>query len=131
MANRKIGRVEFERRRRIVWRWRRSGESASKFGGRLGISQWALYAWAKLAGSGVGRQGRASGKRRSRLAATKPSAAHDFVPVQLVQDEQVGSPAARDGIVEIQFRGGEVVRVVGEVSIERVRAVLAAVRQAC
>jgi len=39
--------------------------------------------------------------------------------------------ARAEGIVEIQLRGGDLVRVVGEVSTERLRAVVAAVRQAC
>jgi hypothetical protein len=34
-------------------------------------------------------------------------------------------------MVEILLRGGDVVRVVGEVSAERLRAVFSAVRQAC
>jgi len=41
-------------------------------------------------------------------------------------------PAARtECAIEIQLRGGDVVRVVGEVSTERLRAVVTAVRQAC
>jgi transposase-like protein len=130
MATRRIGPAELERRRRIVERWRRSGESASEFGGRLGISQWALYDWAKQAGRGSGHRGSGS-RRRPRPGATTASEEQGFVPVQLVQDEQVGWLAPSDGFVEILFRGGEVVRVVGEVSIERVRAVVMAVRQAC
>jgi hypothetical protein len=34
-------------------------------------------------------------------------------------------------MVEIRLCGGDVVRVVGEVSAERLRAVVTAVRQAC
>jgi len=43
-----------------------------------------------------------------------------------------GDPLAQtESAVEIQLRGGDVVRVVGEVSTERLRAVVTAVRQAC
>jgi len=51
--------------------------------------------------------------------------------VRLVEDEHPDPPARREGIVEIQLRGGDVVRVVGEVSAERLRTVVSAVRQAC
>ncbi|MGE5719561.1 MAG: hypothetical protein ACM3XQ_06775 [Nocardioidaceae bacterium] len=39
--------------------------------------------------------------------------------------------AAGDGVVEIHFRSGDVVRVLGDVPGERVSAVVSAVRQAC
>jgi hypothetical protein len=48
-----------------------------------------------------------------------------------VEDEHSDPPARREGIVEIRLRDGDVVRVVGEVSTERLRAVVTAVRQAC
>jgi hypothetical protein len=47
-----------------------------------------------------------------------------------VRDEH-DLPTRAEGIVEIQLCGGDVVRVVGEVSTERLRAVVTAVRQAC
>jgi hypothetical protein len=49
----------------------------------------------------------------------------------LVGEEHSDPPAPAEGIVEIRLRGGDVVRVVGEVSVERLRAVVTAVRQAC
>ena len=54
-----------------------------------------------------------------------------FIPVRLVGDGHADPPARAEGVVEIQLRGGDVVRVVGEVSAERLRAVVTAVRQAC
>jgi hypothetical protein len=130
MANRRIGRAEIERRHGIVGRWRRSGESAAEFGGRLGISPRALYAWGEQAKS-AGRPARRSQKRRSReVDAAASSERQAFVPVQLLQDEHLHSSA--DGsFVEIRLRDGDVVRVVGDVSTARLGAVLAAVRQAC
>ena len=47
MARRTVGAGEREGRRRLVARWRRSGQSAAEFAGRQGVSQWALYSWAK------------------------------------------------------------------------------------
>lgn len=129
MANRRIGRAELERRRRIVGRWLGSGESAAKFGARLGVSQWALYSWAEQTRGG-GRPGRIL-RKRPRLDVDAVAERQDFVPVQLVQDEHLASRSPDGGFVEIQVRGGVVVRVVGEVSTERVGAVLAAVRQTC
>ena len=73
MANRRIGRAEIERRKGIVDRWLRSGESAGKFGGRLGVSQWALYSWARQTKC-VLRPGSSPRKRRSRdVDASAPS----------------------------------------------------------
>lgn len=131
MAKRRIGRAEVERRKGIVGRWLRSGESAAEFGGRLGISQWVLYSWAKQT-KGAGRPGRSTRKRRPRESdASAPGERQDFVPVRLVADEHPASWSPDGGFVEIQLRGGDVVRIMGEVPSERVRAVLAAVRQAC
>jgi hypothetical protein len=129
VANQRIGRAELERRRGIVRRWLRSDESAAEFGGRLGISQWALYSWTKQTGGSRPRGG--PRKRRAVLAARTPGERQDFVPVRLVADEQMRSSSPEAGFVEIQLRSGDVVRVLGEVSAERVGAVLAAVRQAC
>jgi hypothetical protein len=49
----------------------------------------------------------------------------------LVGDEHSDVPASAEGTVEIRLCGGDVVRVVGEVNVERLRAVVTAVRQAC
>jgi hypothetical protein len=48
-----------------------------------------------------------------------------------VGDGHSDPPARAEGVVEIQLRGGDVVRVVGEVSAERLRVVVTAVRQTC
>jgi len=127
MATRGIDAGERRRRKRLVAEWRRSGQSAAEFGGRRGISQWALYSWVKQLGAGPNRR---RPKRRPVGSSTTAGAA-GFIPVRLVGDGHSDPPAAAEGVVEIQLRGGDVVRVVGEVSTERLRAVVAAVRQAC
>ena len=127
MAKRAIGAGEGGRRKRLVAEWRRSGQSAAEFGGRRGISQWALYSWGKQRGGGPNRRRQ---KRRAVRSSTTAGAA-GFIPVRLVGDGHGDLPARGEGIVEIQLRGGDVVRVVGEVSAERLVAVLTAVRQAC
>jgi len=114
-------------RERLVARWRRSGQSAAVFAERHGISQWALYWWARQGGAGA--KGRRPGRRSVRRSTT--AAAPGFIPVRLVGEEHSDPPAPDEGIVEIRLRGGDVVRVVGEVSVERLRAVVTAVRQAC
>jgi hypothetical protein len=118
MVKRTIGAGERERRKRLVAAWRRSGQSAAEFGGRRGISKWALYSWVNQVGAGPNR------RRRER----RPPG---FIPVRLVDDGHAEPPAPTEGAIEIQLRGGDVVRVVGEVSAERLRAVVTAVRQAC
>jgi len=127
MAKRTIGAGERGRRRRLVAEWRRSGQSAAEFGGRRGISKWALYSWVKQLGGGPNRRRQKGRPVRSSTTAGVPG----FIPVRLVGDGPSDAPARTEGAVEIQLRGGDVVRVVGEVSVERLRAVVAAVRQAC
>lgn len=143
MAKPKVGPAEFERRRSVVERWRRSGQSAPSFAKRQGMSHWALYSWASRVGGDPGRRqserrhGRAAARRedqRLSVADATPEAAIDLVPVRLLSEH--GSAAAPergsgDGVLEIHFRSGDVVRVLGDVPVERVRAVVSAVRQAC
>lgn len=120
------GTVGSGERKRLVARWRRSGQSAAAFADRHGISQWALYWWARQGGAGA--KGRRPPQRSGR---STTAGAPGFIPVRLVGEEHSDPPAPAEGIVEIRLRGGDVVRVVGEVSVERLRVVVAAVRQAC
>jgi transposase-like protein len=137
MANRRIGRAERERRKGLVARWRRSGQSAAEFAKRHGLGPWVLYSWAKELGSGPQGEQREHGRRRKlrrvRRSAQRATAgrALDFLPVRLLRDGDAAAPVPAEGVVEIQLRGGDLVRVVGEVAAERVRAVLTAVRQGC
>lgn len=126
MARGRIGRGERDRRERLVARWRRSGQSATEFGRRHGLSQWALYSWAKHLGPGPSCRPSQQPVRSSRTAE-----AAGFIPVRLVSDEPAGLPTRTEGVVEIQLRSGDVVRVIGEVGAERLRAVVKAVREAC
>ena len=114
-------------RKRLVARWRRSGQSAAAFADGHGISQWALYWWARQGGAGA--KGRRPPQRSVRHSTT--AGAPRFIPVRLVGEEHTDPPARAEGMVEIRLCGGDVVRVVGEVSAERLRAVVTAVRQAC
>jgi len=127
MAKRTIGAGERERRKRLVSAWRRSGQSAAEFGGGRGISKWALYSWVNQVGAGPDRR-----RQKRRPVRSSPTAgAPGFIPVRLVGDGHAEPPARAEGAIEIQLRGGDVVRVVGEVSTERLRAVVTAVREAC
>ena len=121
------GTVGSGERKRLVARWRRSGQSAAAFADGHGISQWALYWWARQGGAG------AKGRRPPQRSVQRSTSAGapGFIPVRLVGDEHSDPPAPAEGMVEIRLRGGDVVRVVGEVSAERLRAVVTAVRQAC
>ena len=134
MANRGIGRVEGERRRGLVLRWRRSGLSAAEFAQRHGLGKWALYSWAKVSRSE--REGAHRGRvpaRRLRQSAPGATArrGQDFLPVRLVGEVDAVAPVAAEGLVEIRLRGGDVVRLMGEIAADRVRAVVEALRQAC
>ena len=121
------GTVGSGERKRLVAMWRRSGQSAAAFADRHGISQWALYWWARQGGAGA--KGRRPPQRSVRHSTT--AGAPGFIPVRLVGEEHSDPPAPAEGMVEIRLRGGDVVRVVGEVNVERLRAVVTAVRQAC
>lgn len=127
MAKRTIGAGERGRRKRLVAEWRRSGQSAAEFGARRGISQWALYSWVKQLGAGPNRRWQQRRPVRSSTAAGTPA----FIPVGLVGDGPADPPTRTEGVVEIRLRGGDVVRVVGDVDGERLRVVVTAVRQAC
>lgn len=121
------GTVGSGERKRLVAKWRRSGLSAATFANRHGISQWALYWWARQAGArAIRRRPQRQSVRRSPTAG-----ASSFIPVRLVGDEHSDPPAPGEGIVEIRLRGGDVIRVVGEVGADRLRAAVTAVRQAC
>ena len=121
----RVGSGELERRRRVVERWRRSGQSAAEFGKSQGVSQWTLYSWAR------GRGSKGSNARRRDRRARKV----ELIPVRLL-DHDEGDAASTpssvvEGVIEIALSGGAVVRIVGDVPGERVRSVVAAVRQAC
>jgi hypothetical protein len=121
-----IGSGERERRKGLLAEWRRSGLSAAGFGERHGLSQWALYAWAKDLGGGAHRR-----RRKRRPAPRSTGGIPSFIPVRLVGEGHSDPDVRAEGAVEIQLRGGDVVRVVGEVSTDQLRAVVMAVRQAC
>lgn len=138
----RVGSAELERRRSVVERWRRSGQSAAVYSRRHGMSQWTLFAWAKKSESrserprGARAAAPSGGTSRARGSSrAKAKRVVDLVPVRLLgHDEASTEPraiAVDAGAIEIQLRGGEVIRVLGTVSVERVRSVVAAVRQAC
>ena len=138
----RVGSAELERRRSVVERWRRSGQSAAVYSKRHGMSQWTLFAWARKCDSRSerprgGRGAAPSGGRQRARGSSRAKAKRevDLVPVRLLgHDESSTDPravAVDSGFIEIQLLGGEVIRVLGEVPVERVRSVVAAVRQAC
>jgi hypothetical protein len=138
----RVGSAELERRRSVIERWRRSGQSAAVYSKRHGMSQWTLFAWAKKCESRSERPRRArgaapsDGRQRARGSSrAKPKREVDLVPVRLLAHGEASTAehaaGVDSGFIEIQLLRGEVIRVLGEVSIERVRSVVAAVRQAC
>ena len=123
--------AEVERRERLVARWRASNESAPEFAKRHGESHWALYRWAKRAGRPGHQRPRASEKGQGIGRRSSGVPRLDLLPVRLLGGASGGAVTAAAAMVEIQLSSGEVVRVVGEVPTERVRAVVAAVLGAC
>lgn len=137
MAKGRATAEERGRLRNLVGGWRRSGRSAADFARSQGVSQWALYYWAKRFGNepdggrSAGRGGREGAPRRV-VSRSKPRRDLDLIPVQLLGEERPADslrPVA--GMVEIQLRSGDIVRVGGEVPAERLRDIVTAVRQSC
>src|SRR5512145_1208654 len=99
MAKPKVGPADGERRRSIVERWRRSGQSAAGFARRHGMSHWTLYSWASQVEEASGRRRGQRGKQRvpgghgereRRVASTTPKATIDLVPVRLLSEQVSG-----------------------------------------
>jgi transposase-like protein len=123
--------AEVERRERVVASWRASGASAPEFARRHGVSRWALYRWASRVEKGVRHQRRGRSNVERVVAQQGGAPSLDLMPVQLLDRPADQVAPAADARVEIQLRTGEVVRVIGEVPAERVRAVVAAVLATC
>ena len=105
-----------EKMRRMLARWRRSGLSAAEFCRREGLAPQKLSYWKrslKKAGSGV------------RRGSAKPVG---FVPVRLVDQASSG---VLQGSLEISLAGGDRVAVGPEVSPDRLRDVVAILRERC
>ena len=98
--------------RRLVIRWRASGESGSQFARRHHVSPWAFWYWCrKLAGEPPSE-------------ATRQPTPPTFVPVRVTAAD-VDAP-----VVEIVFTGGERLSMRGA-SPEFVRTVVTVLRSAC
>lgn len=92
---------------RLVARWRASGESGRRFADRHGLSTTSLYTWG----------------RRLAVEGHDAEAEPSFTEVRVVGAE----PSVQDGRLEVVTRSGRAVRVLGEVDVDQLRAVLEAV----
>ena len=97
--------------RRLVGRWRASGESGARFARRQGIPAWTFWYWCR------------------KLAADRPvdssaPAPATFVPVRVAPESELP-------VIEVVFRSGERLHVRAGAPPEVVRTVLAALRAAC
>jgi hypothetical protein len=105
-----------EKMRRVLARWRRSGLSAAEFCRREGLAPHRLSYWKRSL-------------KRSGAAVTKgPASPVDFVPVRLVDQASNGMAP---GALEISLSGGDRVAVGPDVSAERLRDVVAILRERC
>jgi hypothetical protein len=113
MAKRVVGPAERGRLGRLVERWRTSGRSAREFGEKHGLSVSALRYWERRLGKSPrpGRRERRGG----------------FAAVRLTPD----GPEARGLRLEIALASGDVIRVTGEVPIERIVEVVTLLRSGC
>ena len=100
----------------LIEQWRQSGLTAGAFSAERGVSRTLLYLWRKrLERAAVG------GGVRAVAAVDRPVSA--FSEIRLAP---VAQPSGR---IEVVARNGRVVRVKGEVSVDALRSVLAAVEQ--
>lgn len=105
-------RVEMER---LMSEWRRSGELATSFAKRKGITPAKFFYWkARLASS------KKSSKRRV--------SAGRFVPVQVLRG---GEPAAESDTVEIVLASGVRVRVSERSSEQTLRRAIRVLQETC
>jgi hypothetical protein len=98
----------YNRRSRDEWkswvaRWRASGLGGTKFAEQHGLSDSALYRWGHIF----------EDEARADVV---------FKPVRVRGSSM--SAASEAGVIEIEARSGWVVRVVGGVDVQRLRAVL-------
>ena len=107
----KSGTSRRERMRRLVERWRASGERAGVFAQRHGVSPYKFHYWRAQFGLVKQRQGKGA----------------SFAPVRVVDDGWGGGSAA----LEIRLAGGDVIRCGGDFAVERLSAVVRALRERC
>ena len=101
----------------LLDQWSRSGESAERFSGKLGVSVATLTRWRKQLQSKP-----ASTSLGFDESAESEKARSMFTPVQVVRTARADA-----GVVEVVMRGGCVVRVHGAVDEETLASVLAMV----
>ena len=136
MAKSKSNPAQRERRRGvIVERWRRSGLSVRAFAREHGVSQWTLYSWVKRLAKAGGDDARRPTSASRGLSRSKPRRRIELIPARLVGPDELRrdghATEGGAGVVEVELRGGDLVRIIGSVPVERIRALLAAVRQPC
>jgi hypothetical protein len=115
MPRRRIGTEEREKLRGLVARWEGSGEPAATFARRHGLTRAKFSYW----------RGQLAAGRKPRR---RESEAVSFAPVQLVRDEL--APGTTPSL-EIKLSGGDVLRIGSEVSADRLREVVAVLRDRC
>ncbi|MGH9440559.1 MAG: IS66 family insertion sequence element accessory protein TnpA [Terriglobia bacterium] len=83
--------------------WKRSGQSVAAFCRQRGLNASSLYAW----------------RNRHRAVESLIPRPADFLPVTVI-------PAEPEAQVEIELRGGRVLRLLGQVTPSRLAAIVAA-----
>jgi hypothetical protein len=104
-----------EQMRKLVREWRASGEPASRFASRQGMTKDTFRYWRQ-------RFGRDATDRRSGRGT--PTV---FAPVRLVGE----AGGMRPDVVEIHLASGDMLRVGHELPLERLGAILRVLRDRC
>jgi len=97
----------------LLREWKRSGEPATSFARRKGITGAKFFYWKRVLGAGT---------------EVKRSRSRRFVPVRIVES---GQWSEGGGLVEIVFDSGERVRVSDGVSEQTLRLALRVMRERC
>ena len=107
-----------KRMRRLVERWRSSGEASGAFARRHGLSRFRFQYW------------RAQfGQVRHQRPKVKAAPAATFAPVRVVDD--AGLDAGPKSALEIRLAGGDVIRAGRDLPLAQLTAVVRVLRERC
>jgi len=107
-----------KRMRRLVERWRSSGEASGAFARRHGLSRFRFQYW------------RAQfGQVRHHTPKARAASAAAFAPVRVVNDEKLDEGPG--SALEIRLAGGDVIRAGRDLPLAQLTAVVRVLRERC
>ncbi len=130
--------VSMRRKSAVIMKWRASGLTQAEFCRAEGLQQWQLSDWKRVVASQSDMEmsnvikdsteptRQRKPKRRRQQPDKETFETSDFVPVRLIQAEPEQSNKLPDFVIEVQLRGGHVMRVASDCSPEFLGSLVAA-----